>query len=290
MKQYSLLITTARAYSLGREKGEGYYADHHIYPTCLRIDKGLNQDNRPENLVRLTHAEHYEAHKLLHLLYPEHNGLATAFFLMSHQNGVEVDAKVYAGAQEIVSAQSSVLIKDLNSSPEFQTKRLAGLKKYFYDNSTEVSERTAKRNTELAAKGLHSSQKPENRLALSERQKDLAAKGLHVSQSNKFKAELSERMKSLSSAGQNLFQDRDILQCKHCGICVDYSNHGKHHGDRCESLTSYVIAVHLATSETYKFRTLRLAIDFTGAYDARKVVSGAMLQCKGWYFTRLSRQ
>lgn len=85
-------------------------------------------DNRTSNIVKLTHQEHYEAHRLLHLLYPKHTGLAKALYFMSHcRGGVKICSEAYASA--------SIL----------------------------ANKTTTRRNLELAAQGLHPAQSVKNR-------------------------------------------------------------------------------------------------------------------------------
>jgi hypothetical protein len=137
-EQYELLITTARLDSNNRKKDKGLYAIHHVYPTCLRLDKGLAQDNRPENLVKLTHAEHYEAHRLLHLLHPERIGLATAFFLMSHRNGVTVDAEAYASARQEISKRAYAMQSEEHVCPHCnKLGKGTVFKRWHFDNCLE---------------------------------------------------------------------------------------------------------------------------------------------------------
>lgn len=53
-----------------------YYEKHHIIPRCIK------EDNSPDNLILLTAQEHYKAHKLLHLIYPDNNSLFRAWNMM----------------------------------------------------------------------------------------------------------------------------------------------------------------------------------------------------------------
>lgn len=290
MKQYSLLVVTARADFSSREKGKGLYADHHICPTCLRLDRGLAQDNRPENLVRLTHAEHYEAHRLLHLLYPKHYGLATAFFLMSHQNSVQVDAEAYASAQTLANSQSGARMLEYNSSPSFQAKRLAGLDEYFASPRAKANaEATSERNVELAAVGLHASQKPENRLAqsklitelnkdrgkedklymqtaegkscLAKRNSDKAAEGLHPAQLAAAEGTLYFQTEAAALASSLMACVRN--KAKH--TCVNCCTSGKgpgflmHHFDNCHLLKQAGLHCNLADKPSYQCNLCGLA-------------------------------
>jgi len=118
MKQYSLLIKSARTNKANRCASENCH-DHHIFAKCQSDSRGVAHDNRPTNLVLLTFQEHYEAHRLLHLLYPKHSGLGLAYFLMSHQrNGLSRDADAYASAQALAKADASSRMSKYCSLPE----------------------------------------------------------------------------------------------------------------------------------------------------------------------------
>ena len=78
-KEYENLIQHARLDELfgGREKiaGEYKYEKHHIWPKCM------GGSDKPDNLVNLTLAEHFEAHFLLFKMY-RHEGLSFAYRTM----------------------------------------------------------------------------------------------------------------------------------------------------------------------------------------------------------------
>lgn len=58
----------------------GYSENHHIIPKCLGGNDNL------DNLIRLSGAEHYEAHLLLSKVYPLHEGLAFTIQMMQGKN------------------------------------------------------------------------------------------------------------------------------------------------------------------------------------------------------------
>lgn len=71
-----------RAKSENRKKRCGiYYESHHIIPKCM----GGNNDK--STLVLLTAKEHYMAHRLLCLIYPNNNKLKFAIWAMSNGLG-----------------------------------------------------------------------------------------------------------------------------------------------------------------------------------------------------------
>lgn len=78
-KEYEELIQQARNEELfgGREKVsfEYKYETHHIWPKCM------GGSDKPDNLVNLTLAEHFDAHFLLWKMY-RHEGLSYAWRAM----------------------------------------------------------------------------------------------------------------------------------------------------------------------------------------------------------------
>jgi len=96
-KQYSLLIQAARV-DISRLPDRDH-AEHRIFAKCQSESKGRSRDDRPSNLVLLLHQEHYEAHRLLHLMHPEHAGLSYAWWQMCHKSGVKVSVNEYAEAR-----------------------------------------------------------------------------------------------------------------------------------------------------------------------------------------------
>jgi len=102
MQQYgSLIMAAIRA---DREKLDRnysayvYYENHHIRPKCF------GRDDRDENLVLLTFAEHVEAHVLLAKLYPAHRELqlAPAKMLAGGKRG-QVSSQLAAEAKKLAS-------------------------------------------------------------------------------------------------------------------------------------------------------------------------------------------
>lgn len=94
-KEYDILISTAKNQSRNKldncDPNYIYYEEHHIIPECFfknRKRKGPpgsldgNPDER-DNLILLTPEEHFDAHQLLALIYPNNQGLLATVARMS---------------------------------------------------------------------------------------------------------------------------------------------------------------------------------------------------------------
>lgn len=87
-----------------------YWEGHHIIPKCLG---GLgNARQRHSNIVRLTAAEHFTAHKLLVELFPDNHKLAYAFWAMCtcSSSAIIATAEDYESAR---AARSKTIGKDV---------------------------------------------------------------------------------------------------------------------------------------------------------------------------------
>lgn len=78
--------------------GDEYHECHHIIPKCMG---GTDND---ENLIDLFAREHFEAHRLLALENPEHDGVIYAWWNMAHitkfnQRDYEISADEYEEAK-----------------------------------------------------------------------------------------------------------------------------------------------------------------------------------------------
>ena len=69
-----------------------YWEGHHILPKCLG-GKGYSRSKHP-NIIFLTAAEHFTAHKLLVELFPENEKLAYAFWAMCTVSSTATNATV----------------------------------------------------------------------------------------------------------------------------------------------------------------------------------------------------
>ncbi len=73
-ERYDKLIESAVGRWPTRKSAPCYVEKHHILPKCM------GGDNSKDNLVFLTAQEHYEAHRLLAMAYPEERGLQFAWW------------------------------------------------------------------------------------------------------------------------------------------------------------------------------------------------------------------
>lgn len=107
--KYDELIDKAVERNWTKETAPCYTEKHHITPRCLG---GSDEKN---NLVELTAQEHYDAHRLLAMAYPNEGKLQQAWWLMCHAKPtsinsnriIEVTAEEYAEAKERAARISS---------------------------------------------------------------------------------------------------------------------------------------------------------------------------------------
>ena len=111
-KIYSDIIVKARSEDRKKVKGGVYYETHHIIPRCM----GGTDDKL--NLILLTAKEHYMAHRLLVLIYPNHKGLYYAIWNMS--NGFSKSKKRYIPSARIFAQ----LREEYNKIPISDKQRL----------------------------------------------------------------------------------------------------------------------------------------------------------------------
>jgi hypothetical protein len=99
---YTSLITKAKL-ELRKKKQGIYYEAHHIIPKCM------GGSNDKSNLILLTAKEHYIAHRLLTLIYPDNKSIQYALWYMV--NGFKAyegqrhspSARIYANLRESFS-------------------------------------------------------------------------------------------------------------------------------------------------------------------------------------------
>ena len=99
-KIYDQLITRAK----NRGVIEGYTEKHHIIPRCQ------GGTNEKENIAILTGREHFIAHHLLHLIYPDNKKLFYAFWAMcsikTEGRNYTVSSKLYQRVKEEYSIRA----------------------------------------------------------------------------------------------------------------------------------------------------------------------------------------
>ena len=135
---------------------------HHIKPKCI------GGTNSKRNLVDLTYIEHFKAHKLLHLSYPDNKGLNYALFKMLHRE-VVIKSLTQAQLDNLLESALKILSKHnheqkvnyyknpknrkkqkeflnkLNSDPKIKKKRVNSLRKTY--KRKDVREAISKRLT-----------------------------------------------------------------------------------------------------------------------------------------------
>jgi hypothetical protein len=88
---------------------EGYKENHHIVPKCM------GGTNESDNVVELTAREHFIIHKLLHRIYPTHQGLWFAIWIMSTtKTSNDRDYKVSSRDYNRLKEQFAIKIRDVN--------------------------------------------------------------------------------------------------------------------------------------------------------------------------------
>lgn len=107
-----------------------YWEGHHIIPKCLG-GEGHARSKHP-NIIRLTAAEHFEAHRLLVELFPDNSKLAYAFWAMCtiSNSAVIATPEEYQAAREARSKTigKAVQTKLLGGTASEATRTLHSLK------------------------------------------------------------------------------------------------------------------------------------------------------------------
>lgn len=107
----------------------GYYWEgHHIIPRCLG-GEGKAKDKHP-NIIWLYPKEHFIAHYLLTLKYPNNKSIGFALHCMLYRNQcsnkIEIDSKLYEEARLIASKHNSEFNKEYQASlPKEEKQRKA---------------------------------------------------------------------------------------------------------------------------------------------------------------------
>lgn len=108
-KHYDRLIDRAR-----NRKLSDYSEAHHVVPKCL------GGSDHPNNIVRLTGAEHYVAHLLLVKMHPSNSGLAWAAHMMTmaspEHGGNRSKNKLYDWLRRRISSEAKKRIGEKNGS------------------------------------------------------------------------------------------------------------------------------------------------------------------------------
>lgn len=124
-KIYNQIIERAKNRNI-----EGYVEKHHVVPKCL------GGEGKKENIVKLTAKEHFICHRLLCKMYPSHNGLSSALWLMINASRnykrYVPSGRVYESLKkEYSQTQSKNMIgkKQSSETRAKKSKTLMGIKK-----------------------------------------------------------------------------------------------------------------------------------------------------------------
>lgn len=102
-KIYNDIISKAGSEDRKKIKGGIYYEAHHIIPKCM------GGSNDKSNLIILTAKEHYMAHRLLCVIYPDNNKLRFALWAMI--NGLSSSKKRHTLSCQIYAQLKEDVIK-----------------------------------------------------------------------------------------------------------------------------------------------------------------------------------
>lgn len=109
-----LRVKTKLTYS-----GYTYYEGHHIIPVCIGGD-GRSDNWKHTNIVPLTSREHFIAHWLLHLIYPENIKLMRAFHSMCKLK--DYNQSRYTPSSRIIEYAKKLYIKSISGDNNHMKK------------------------------------------------------------------------------------------------------------------------------------------------------------------------
>lgn len=122
----------------------GYTEKHHVIPKCLGGPDDI------DNLVSMPASLHYEAHRLLSMMYPKCHPLCNAWWIMTHtRDGVKIDANEFEVLRERYSKLHSERMKGKNTYPRSDETK----KKLSDINKGKVMPDEVKRKISKANKG-----------------------------------------------------------------------------------------------------------------------------------------
>jgi len=221
MKQYSSLIVAARRANRKKldigDQAYVYFEWHHIWPKCF------GRDDRKQNLVLLTFAEHVEAHVLLAKLYPRHYGLQqTANWMLTDKKGEPASVEVAIDARALAASATGDRNHQLALEGRHPTQ-ISAASKTNYFQSEASAKFSSDRMTKLALENKHPAQ-----LA--------AAAGTLFSQSAEGRAAAREQWaedKHPSKSAKNKARLAEQVQCPECRKWGGLAGMQRHHFDNC---------------------------------------------------------
>lgn len=216
---YNNLIKKAN--SENRSKSEKvYYEKHHILPKCLGGDNSL------KNLVLLTAKEHFIAHRLLALAFPNEKGLSAAYWRMCNSKyKSKIYSKTYEEARLLHSKNHAIFMKTLKGklhSSEEKLKisiRIKGRK--HTEKTKELMKEKAKYRKVGPNKGRVFHKEWRDNLSKSKFGKPIKKGAKHTVEANN-----ANRQRALDTPRNNL--------CIYCNRLFKIQAFAQHHGEKCK--------------------------------------------------------
>jgi len=197
-KIYNSIIENARLEN--RNKGiSEYYESHHIIPRCM------GGNNNKSNLILLTAKEHFIAHRLLTLIYPDNNKLVRALWAMSTmKNNIQIRYIISSRTYENLKIEYARINSERIITDEFRNKisKARTGKTHTEETKKKISEITKERlsNPDIRAKFLiHCESK--RGIPLSQQTKDKLSKSLKgriVSIETKDRMKISNKINAIN--------------------------------------------------------------------------------------------
>lgn len=109
-----------------------YWEGHHIVPACCG-GEGRTKDKHP-NIIRLTPGEHFRAHKLLALGFPEVPAFQQAFYLMANTfkvNSAWTNQRSFEISEEDFELARILYLEAVQKDPTISGERIKGRKSVY---------------------------------------------------------------------------------------------------------------------------------------------------------------
>lgn len=220
-KHYNALVDRAK----GRQI-EGYSEKHHIIPKCM----GGTDDT--DNIVVLTAREHYVAHQLLMMMYPDVQGLALATRLMSTSTKFQIrNNKDFEWVRKRAAYDAGSAWRGKKRPP--RTKEWSEKLSVANTGKKHTSETRAKLSAIHLGKPKSDEMKRNMSIAAKNRTPEHQAK-LNAAHTGR---KVSEEQKAKFRESLKL---QPIVTCPHCGKSGKPRGMKCHHFDRCKEKPSGV--------------------------------------------------
>jgi len=208
-----------------RNKKQGYYEKHHIYPKSIWPE--YKNDNW--NLVLLTAKEHFICHKLLTKMFDNSTYKQKMYYalwgMMNQENKFQnrkykINSKSYENVRLKISELSSKNLKSLHKNKDFAANHSEISRKRLIEMNSDPD--FAKKRNELLKK-INSD--PD----FCKKRKERARK-----QMIKLNSDPSFKIKQKEN-GKIMVKNIQIQKtCEHCHKAYNLGNYSQHHGDKCK--------------------------------------------------------